>query len=145
MTVAIDFDGVIHKYSRGWLDGKIYDEPVDGAFEFIQYCVENCIGVFIFSTRSPRQIKKWLIEQCSYAEDIDYHEWIYKFRPVIIPFWKKFWNEVDSSATMTNPAKIGISKRKLPANIYVDDRAFKFDNNWDILKDLLLFIERKEK
>jgi len=36
MTVAIDFDGVLHRYSEGWKDGQIYDEPVEGSREALQ-------------------------------------------------------------------------------------------------------------
>jgi hypothetical protein len=32
-NIAIDFDGVIHKGSKGFYDGTIYDEPVEGAKE----------------------------------------------------------------------------------------------------------------
>ncbi len=28
--IAIDFDGVIHKSSKGYYDGTIYDDPIDG-------------------------------------------------------------------------------------------------------------------
>ena len=31
--LAIDFDGVIHKSSKSFYDGTIYDEPVDGVEE----------------------------------------------------------------------------------------------------------------
>lgn len=34
--LAIDFDGVIHKNSKGFHDGTIYDDPVDGAAEAIK-------------------------------------------------------------------------------------------------------------
>ena len=29
-TIVLDFDGVIHKSSKGYHDGTVYDDPVDG-------------------------------------------------------------------------------------------------------------------
>lgn len=36
INISIDFDGVIHKCSKGYYDGTIYDEPVDGAYEALE-------------------------------------------------------------------------------------------------------------
>ena len=30
IDLGLDFDGVIHKNSKGFHDGTIYDEPLDG-------------------------------------------------------------------------------------------------------------------
>ena len=38
-----------------------------------------------------------------------------------IPFWKKFWNK---------KGVIGVTKRKLPAASYIDDRAINFNGDW---------------
>ena len=35
--LGIDFDGVIHKNSKGFNDGTIYDEPIEGAIDSIEY------------------------------------------------------------------------------------------------------------
>lgn len=130
ITVALDFDGVIHKYSKGWQNGKCYDEPVDGAFEAIKFLFKKGYNVFIFSTRSPRQIKRWMKEN-AYESDyivngmggdpMDFCYPKYGFTVEIIPFWKKFWNKQNV---------VGITRRKLPAHVYVDDRALNFDGDW---------------
>jgi len=120
-TIAIDFDGVIHKYSEGWKDGTIYDDSFDGVFDIIKDLMKDN-SVFIFSSRSPRQIKKWLKEYLYYATDMPFDEWLFGYSVGIIPFWKKFW---------TKRNVLGITKRKLPAYVYVDDRALKFEGDWN--------------
>ena len=131
-TIAIDFDGVIHKYSKGWQDGTCYDDEVAGVFEAIQELMKT-YTVFIFSTRSPRQIKKWLIPRIMDSDYVvngmgnDPEEYIWPkfgFRCEMIPFWVKFWNKKNV---------LGITKRKLPAMVYIDDRAMRFDGNWQVI------------
>jgi len=49
-TISVDFDGVLHKYSKGWMDGTIYDGPMPGAKEAMaqlkvmgfDICVNTC-------------------------------------------------------------------------------------------------------
>ena len=36
INLGIDFDGVIHKCSKGYYDGSIYDVPVDSAYESLE-------------------------------------------------------------------------------------------------------------
>lgn len=63
-TIVFDFDGVIHKYSNGWQDGSIYDEPVEGIKELIAELRET-YDVVIVSTRcrdlkGQLEVKDWL-------------------------------------------------------------------------------------
>lgn len=34
--IAIDFDGVIHKNSKGFYDGTVYDEPIEGSIKALK-------------------------------------------------------------------------------------------------------------
>lgn len=40
--LCLDFDGVLHGYSRGWQGGEIYDPPTDGCYD----AVEQLAGEF---------------------------------------------------------------------------------------------------
>ncbi len=126
-TIAIDFDGVIHAYSKGWQDGKCYDGPIPGAFEAIRKLMETHT-VFIFSTRKPSQIKEWLLQHImdnEFGDGPDPSDWSwpkYGFTCKVIPFWVKFWNKKNV---------LGITKRKLPAMCYIDDRALSFQGDWN--------------
>jgi hypothetical protein len=144
-TIAIDFDGVIHKYSKGWQDGTIYDGVVPGAIGAINALLKAGYSVFIFSTRGPKQIKKWLREHHSnhllYMSQGDFMDQYYpmtkideqiinseedataklQYKMKCISVFDKFWNEKDV---------IGITNKKLPANVYVDDRGYKFEGSW---------------
>ena len=62
-TLAIDFDGVIHKYSKGFkgLD-NIYDGPMDGTYEALTKLIEEGYTLKILSSRPKEYIIKWLEE-----------------------------------------------------------------------------------
>ena len=106
-TIAVDFDGVIHKYSRGWQDGSIYDDPVDGAIEGI-WDLQKTHAVYVHTTRSPDAVARWLASH-GVACTTDLQE------------LEEFWN---------NRKIVLVSQRKLPAIAYIDDRAFLF-KSWD--------------
>jgi len=60
--LLVDFDGVIHRYSRGWADGTAYDEPFEDALPALQTLTDRGYEVVIFSTRPADQIETWLAE-----------------------------------------------------------------------------------
>lgn len=50
-NLAIDFDGVIHKNSRGFHDGTVYDEPVEGAYQALEY-LHSKYSLIVFSAKA---------------------------------------------------------------------------------------------
>ncbi|MEV0379767.1 hypothetical protein [Nonomuraea sp. NPDC050643] len=121
MAIGVDFDGVIHAYSRGWYDGTAYDEPMPGAIAGLRALMEKH-PVFIHTSRSPRQTAEWLAEH-------DFEACI----EGTIHAPMKFWNE---------RGRLLVTNRKLPATAYLDDRAVRF-TTWTAALDELLHGGRK--
>lgn len=122
MTIAVDFDGVIHKYSRGWGDGTIYDDFVDDAMLSLLTLMSRD-SVFIHTSRNPGQVARWIEKQTNYA--IECTTWLPRT-------WygkrKKFWN-IKGILLVTD--------RKFPATVYIDDRAISFISWADTMSQLL--------
>jgi hypothetical protein len=65
-TIAVDFDGVIHAYSKGWQDGTIYDPPLPGALDGLRTLMRDN-AVFIHTTRPAAQVARWIEQQTGYG------------------------------------------------------------------------------
>ncbi len=70
-TIAVDFDGVIHKYRKAWHDGTIYDEPVDGARDAIRLIKKKGFRVVVFTARPDLDgIREWLKKHNIKVDDV---------------------------------------------------------------------------
>ena len=72
-TIAVDFDGVIHDYLKGWQDGSIYGEPVEGAIEAVTKLLSS-YKVYILTTRAKQadEIRVWLRKHgAAWADSIE--------------------------------------------------------------------------
>tara|TARA_R110002020_G_C16255781_1_gene770125 strand:+ start:122 stop:532 length:411 start_codon:yes stop_codon:yes gene_type:complete len=60
-TIAIDFDGVIHKYSKGFQGlYNAYDPPMDGVEDALKKLKNDGYRLIIVSSRPVEPIIKWL-------------------------------------------------------------------------------------
>lgn len=119
MTLAVDFDGVIHAYSKGWQDGTIYDQPLPGALDGLRALMRDH-AVFIFTTRNAESVAGWLR-----VRDVAAHterEMAADGEPV-----GTFWDRRDI---------VLVTNRKLAATAYLDDRAVRFTSWEQALADL---------
>ena len=64
--ISVDFDNVIHRYSKGFRDGSIYDKPVKNAIEGIRRLQNAGFEVVVFTSKTPlgekrnEEIREWL-------------------------------------------------------------------------------------
>lgn len=110
MKIAIDFDGVIHGYSKGYQDGDLYDPPVPGASEAMKKMKEAGHYLYIFTTRTNKIFKKPGDGKDEKYQENQIKEYMAKYD---IPY-DKIW-------TFGKPM----------ADLFIDDRAINFAGKWD--------------
>lgn len=111
LVLALDFDGVIHKNSKGFHDGTIYDDPVSGAKEALEFLSKRYTLVIYTCKALP---ERPLINGKTGTELI--WEWLKKY-------------ELDQYISY-------VTYKKIRAAYYIDDKAIRFDNWEDALNDI---------
>jgi len=110
-NVAIDFDGVIHNFDKGWHDGTCYGEPLSGALDAIKNISEK-YNIIIFTAKAKPS--RPLVNGKTGIELV--REWLDKHD--VLRYVKE------------------ITSEKPRAQIYIDDKGYHFTNWPDTLKYL---------
>jgi len=111
-AIAIDFDGVIHRFSKGWQDGSIYDPPIDGTKEALEKLATKGYRIVIHTTRFNHEING-------------------KKTPQLIKELKK-WLSRNGFEKGKHYHKI--TELKPQAVAYIDDKAIRFTHWQDVIK-----------
>ena len=108
LIIALDFDGCIHSYEKGWHDGSIYGHVVPGFWEWAEEA-EKHYTLVIFSTR------------CREVMDTAFlHEWLDR----------KHGEHCLATGHIRPMPDFAFSVKKPMAWLTIDDRAITFDGNW---------------
>ena len=109
-VIAVDFDGVIHKNSKGFYDGTVYDEPIEGVKKGLEYLSKSCKLILYTCKANP---KRPLINGKTGEELI--------------------WEWLDKNSLKEYISEITFEKPNV--KYYIDDKAIKFES-WDkIIKE----------
>ncbi len=111
-NLAIDFDGVVHTFDKGWHDGTCYGEPIEGSLEAIKALSEDW-NIIIFSAKVRPD--RPLVNGMTGYELVD--EWLEKHGV------REYVSE--------------ITHEKPRAKHYIDDKAIEFTNNWEQIRERL--------
>ncbi len=107
-SICIDFDGVIHPYKK-WNGGKLNPDPISGTREAINY-LKNKYKIIIFTTRASERYNQT------------------PSRGELVKNVKDWLKSNDIYFDDVTADKIG-------AVAYIDDKAIRFEDNWNqILK-----------
>ncbi len=107
-TLAIDFDGVLHSYASGWQGASVIaDPPVEGAIDFLTAAVER-FDLAIYSVRSAY--------------------------PGAVDAMRAWLRRHGLPERVLERLRFPVAKP--PAELYIDDRAFRFDGTFPSFDEL---------
>ena len=106
--IAVDFDGVVHKNSKGFFDGTVYDEPIEGALEAIKKLSEK-YEIIIFTAKAKPD--RPLVNGKTGSELV--WDWLNKYN--IQQYIKQ------------------VTSEKPRSFLYIDDKGYRFENWKDTL------------
>lgn len=104
-NLAIDFDGVIHNWDKGYYDGTCYGEPINGAIDAIK-TLSTKYNIIIYTSKAKPN--RPLVNGKTGTELV--REWLLKYNIL------QYISEITSE--------------KPRAFLYIDDNAYRFDT-WD--------------
>jgi len=114
-NLAIDFDGVVHNFDKGWHDGTCYGDPLPGALEAVAKLAKR-YNIIIFTAKAKPS--RPLVNGKTGTELVS--EWLEKHN--VLQF-------VDE-----------ITAEKPRSQVYIDDKGYHFQN-WE---DTLKYLEEKD-
>jgi len=100
-NIAIDFDGVVHNWDKGWHDGTCYGEPINGALDSIKSLSKN-FNIILFTAKA--RIDRPMVQGKTGVELVE--DWCRKYDIM------KYITEITSE--------------KPRALIYIDDNGYRF-------------------
>jgi len=108
-NVAIDFDGVIHSYDKGWQNGELYGELIKDSKYALETFNKEGFKVYILTARvwnrDDKELEKKKIEDWLATHNI---------------FKGEHYED--------------ITDEKIPAVAYIDDRGIRFTSWKDVIK-----------
>jgi 5'(3')-deoxyribonucleotidase len=103
-NIAIDFDGVIHTFDKGFFDGTCYGDPIPGSIEAIKRLSKN-YNIIIFTAKAKPN--RPLVNGKTGTE--------------LVKEWLEKHDILD--------CVVDITSEKPRAKIYIDDNGYRFENS----------------
>jgi hypothetical protein len=121
-TIAIDFDGVIHKFESY---GNILGYPIDGAFDCIRTLIQRH-PIYILCARAWHSTSSPL-------GGLNYMPHWFEMHQLGIPTFV----DTEYAQPWEDKTRILITNRKLPATVYIDDRGLHFQDWPQTMRELV--------